>query len=367
MESFLPLLKNIEAMTSSRDRDKLLLAFLCIINDVVGDKVCFSIFYRDTFGEISFVDYADHAVGDASISAWRDCVDEAYSVAGNIYLDFDSPWRDFFEEACTAQQLIVRRIFEHNCGAVPLPSSKIASGQIILVFDADQRNISDYAPAIEWVIGIYKNQNKLLDYAELDGLTGLLNRKTFDERFDRLLTATYEKDNRIIMPERRSVENQEEPAWLGVIDIDHFKRINDGYGHLFGDEVLKRMGDLLRKSFRYGDRLFRFGGEEFVVILNAPSQEQADIGFNRFRRTFENHEFPRVGKVTCSIGYTEVLPIDVPPTAVGRADDALYLAKNHGRNIVYCYEQLIDAGLLTPENHEQLTVVDGCDIDALFD
>ena len=147
-----------------------------------------------------------------------------------------------------------------------------------------------------------------------------------------------------------------------MIDVDHFKRVNDTFGHLFGDEVLLRMGELIRKTFRHSDRLFRFGGEEFVVILNAVDESLAYASFNRFRLSVEQHEFPRVGKVTCSIGFTAVSPLDVPTDVVGRADEALYHAKEHGRNQVCCYERLVAEGLISRIE----PVSEDLGIDALF-
>jgi diguanylate cyclase (GGDEF)-like protein len=156
------------------------------------------------------------------------------------------------------------------------------------------------------------------------------------------------------------------PAWLCVVDIDHFKRVNDSFGHLFGDEVLLRMGELMRKTFRGGDRLFRFGGEEFVVILNAADETLAATSFNRFRASVEKHEFPQVGQVTCSIGFTAVSNMDVPTDVVGRADEALYFAKENGRNQVCCYERLVAEGAIAKPVAAEAPVADDFDIDALF-
>jgi diguanylate cyclase (GGDEF)-like protein len=166
--------------------------------------------------------------------------------------------------------------------------------------------------------------------------------------------------------DRRDHLEEGSPAWLCVVDIDHFKRVNDSFGHLFGDEVLLRMGDLMRKTFRGGDRLFRFGGEEFVVILNAEDEALAATSFNRFRNSVEKHEFPQVGKVTCSIGFTAVTNMDVPTDVVGRADEALYFAKEHGRNQVCCYERLVAEGAIAQPVAAEAPVADDFDIDALF-
>jgi diguanylate cyclase (GGDEF)-like protein len=134
---------------------------------------------------------------------------------------------------------------------------------------------------------------------------------------------------------------------LGLIDIDKFKSINDTYGHLFGDEVLLLVAQIMQRSFRGADQIFRFGGEEFVVVLDHATTSGVDIAFDRLRATIEQFAFPQVGRVTISLGYSEISPNDDPTTCVERADAALYYAKHHGRNNIRNYEALVAAGELT--------------------
>jgi Diguanylate cyclase, GGDEF domain len=98
-----------------------------------------------------------------------------------------------------------------------------------------------------------------------------------------------------------------EPSWLGLVDIDKFKCINDNYGHLFGDEVLLLVSQLMKKSFRGTDQLFRFGGEEFVIVLDHATTEGVEVAFDRLRETIAAFEFPQVGRVTISLGYKFIL------------------------------------------------------------
>jgi diguanylate cyclase (GGDEF)-like protein len=195
----------------------------------------------------------------------------------------------------------------------------------------------------------------LLDYAETDTLTGLYNRKTFEENLSRVLVQAERDAAGNGLPGRRqlsaaaegAVEDEGERAnWLAVIDIDHFKSINDTWGHIYGDEVLLLVAQLMRDSFRFEDRLFRFGGEEFVVILQATQQQYAQRVFDRFRHWVAEHPFPQVGNITLSIGYTRIDAMDTPTEVVGRADEALYFVKSHGRNGTLCYESLLADGLL---------------------
>ncbi|WP_306306215.1 GGDEF domain-containing protein [Methylomonas koyamae] len=120
---------------------------------------------------------------------------------------------------------------------------------------------------------------------------------------------------------------QEKSSWIAMLDIDNFKRINDTYGHLYGDEVLLVFSQAMEKHFRYNDFLFRFGGEEFVVILNLVNQADAEATFERFRAAIERHRFPISGPVTVSIGLTHIDHLTLPIHLLDRADKALYQPK----------------------------------------
>lgn len=197
---------------------------------------------------------------------------------------------------------------------------------------------------IEGILSVYRNYQSILDYSERDSLTGLLNRKTFDEKFSRLLAASV-PEGTPQGEERRHHHASGIGHWLAVVDIDHFKRVNDQFGHLYGDEVLILVANLLRSSFRAQDRVFRFGGEEFVVLLRGTTLQDARKIFDRFRANVEKHEFPQVGQVTVSIGFASI-SAESPVVILGHADQALYYAKEHGRNRVCYYDELVSSGEL---------------------
>ncbi len=204
------------------------------------------------------------------------------------------------------------------------------------------------------LIEYFGNHIALLNYGEADTLTGLASRKTFEKHlFELLGRANQDSILGDQQPKRRSGTEQNSRHWLAVCDIDHFKSINDNFGHLIGDEVLIMMGQLMRKSFRFDDQLFRFGGEEFIVVLQPASRESAQKTFDRFREDVANQVFSRVGHVTISIGFSQLLPYDTPNDVIDRADEGLYFAKQHGRNRVDNYESLIEAGSLTPKHVEK--------------
>jgi diguanylate cyclase (GGDEF)-like protein len=197
------------------------------------------------------------------------------------------------------------------------------------------------------IIAIYANHRSLLDYSQRDSLTNLLNRKTFDENFSKVLRSLAHDDAPADDPQQeRRHRDATRNQWLAVIDIDHFKRVNDEFGHLYGDEVLLLMANLIRNSFRPHDSLFRFGGEEFVVLLQAAELGNAHRIFERFRTNVAQHHFPQVGQVTVSIGFTQIGLDATPVVILGHADLALYHAKTHGRNQVCHYETLVGNGQL---------------------
>lgn len=202
----------------------------------------------------------------------------------------------------------------------------------------------------EGLLGVMMNCVAMLEYSETDTLTGLLNRKTFDQYLLDILSRTGgdrdESRGRPAAFHRRHAHPDASRHWLGVADIDHFKQVNDRFGHLIGDEVLILIANLMRKSFRAQDKLFRFGGEEFVMLLKPIELRHAQAAFERFRRMVQDCAFPQVGHVTISIGFTGIGLRDTPGDILGNADEALYWAKEHGRNQTCCYEVLCAEGHL---------------------
>jgi diguanylate cyclase (GGDEF)-like protein len=200
------------------------------------------------------------------------------------------------------------------------------------------------------LLKIYRNVQGLLDYGEKDSLTELLNRKTFDGAF--IKATLHESRTRdLAQPDRRVVQSGS--YWLAVLDIDHFKRVNDSFGHLIGDEVLVLIARLMRASFRLSDQLYRFGGEEFVVLTRCANAEDAHGLLQRFRLLVQAHEFPRAGHITVSIGCAPLMADDTPGAGFDRADKAVYYAKGHGRNQVCSYPELVAAGELAEVTADQ--------------
>jgi diguanylate cyclase (GGDEF)-like protein len=221
----------------------------------------------------------------------------------------------------------------------PLLCSKQKPLAVISVEESQNSNNNDLSVLI---LKIYHNFLALMNDNERDTLTGLLNRKTFDLKINNIIAD--------LQNLCRRKEDSDEPAYLAIFDIDHFKRVNDTYGHLMGDEVLLLFSHLMNKSFRDEDLLFRFGGEEFVGVFQCPSDEIVESVLNRFREVIEKYQFPQVGQVTVSCGYTKIESDDLSSSIIDRADTALYHAKSNGRNQVCQHEKLVASGLLTKED-----------------
>ncbi len=198
---------------------------------------------------------------------------------------------------------------------------------------------------IMMLLQIYENFTGLISDNEHDTLTGLLNRKTFEHKANKVLARMHKNSQRKDDLSRRYY-------FLAIFDIDHFKRVNDEFGHLIGDEVLLLFSQLMTQCFRDEDMLFRFGGEEFVGVFECAAVADIEPVLNRFREKVGNFTFPQVGKVTVSSGYTEMHGDDTPTQLIDRADLALYYAKNNGRNRSCFYEQLIKHGDLQDNKKE---------------
>ena len=190
---------------------------------------------------------------------------------------------------------------------------------------------------VQAVLRILRNHLSVLDYGERDTLTGLRNRRTFETMFAK---------RRVFRRRACDQKAGTRTNWVGIVDVDRFKAINDTFGHLFGDEVLLLIARRMQETFRQSEALFRFGGEEFLVILDDADESGAMKAFERFRTAIEQHRFPQIGQVTVSVGITRIDAYDIPASAIDRADSALYFAKEHGRNRTLAYEALVREGLL---------------------
>ena len=292
-------------------------------------------------------------VGEEGGRRWltraRLAADEAAATADPLWIEFDSlPKLAEFPARVAAidSHEPVSVAGTPNVSIFPLFTDRDVAGVVEIEsgkpLDQEQQRL------VVSILRIYRNFQSLLDYSERDTLTGLLNRKTFDEAFYKLSGQASEAAN-APAGERRH-KGGTLAHFIGVLDIDHFKSVNDTYGHLIGDEVLLLLSRLMRSCFRYHDRLYRFGGEEFVVMMRCASDGDAGRAFERLRTSVAGYQFPQVGRITVSVGYTELKPGDTPSSAFERADRAVYWAKTHGRNQVSSHADLVRRGELADDS-----------------
>jgi diguanylate cyclase (GGDEF)-like protein len=151
-----------------------------------------------------------------------------------------------------------------------------------------------------------------------DKLTNAYNREYFERNYQKIIEEANKNDQDIA---------------IALLDIDHFKSVNDTYGHDVGDKVLVEFVDTIQKYSRKEDILIRWGGEEFVLVLKVPSKDSLKIALENIRKSIENHNFDTVGQKTCSIGATIHKNQDIHQS-IKKADECVYKAKESGRNRV---------------------------------
>jgi len=213
----------------------------------------------------------------------------------------------------------------------------LTSKHFVLSITADSSDMLIEEGYLQFLFHFYCHQLQMLQGTYRDALTGLYNRRAFNEKIANLLENA---DH----PKRRAVNFI--PSIYVMADIDHFKEINDNLGHLFGDEVLLILAQLMTESFRENDLLFRYGGEEFAMVLMDITPDQAMHSLQRFREKVASHKFPSLTQVTISVGFTEFDKKLSMHQLVDQADNALYHCKATTRNAVHHYQELVKRGLL---------------------
>jgi diguanylate cyclase (GGDEF)-like protein len=322
MDASPQLLEHVAAATGHRDRDEIELSLVRLLQQFLqADSVTLFKLVRE-----GGTPRAVHCIG---------AVTEADGTVGitrggpNVHLLTE---RDAWRSCAESREPQLGRNahgLQQTLFAVPGDSDEVVG--LLEVLGSQTLDARDLQ-LVMGVLRIVRNHMALIDYGERDTLTGLLNRKTFENQFGKL---------RDEMPIDGS-----KPCWIGLVDVDRFKAVNDGYGHVFGDEVLLLVSQIIQRSFRGNDRVYRFGGEEFVILLRDAPVHAVSGALERLRSAVERHRFPQIGTITVSVGWTKIRPQDMPATAIERADGALYHAKACGRNQVIQHEQLVADGRL---------------------
>jgi diguanylate cyclase len=201
------------------------------------------------------------------------------------------------------------------------PSVVVALATRMLAANEELQSRLNHA---EQLLQDYSRQlSDALTSARTDALTGLLNRRALDDELQRCIA---------------EFENQGRPAALLLLDVDNFKQFNDRFGHQAGDEVLKRVTEMLRGQARDTDILARYGGEEFIVVLTSTTAAAVRQRAEQMRAAVGHKQFILDGQATCvtaSAGLAELTAGDGLTGWLRKADEALYAAKRQGRNCGY--------------------------------
>lgn len=178
-------------------------------------------------------------------------------------------------------------------------------------------NIGDYLVTLSDITQMKKHQVQTEKKAYLDSLTKIYNRSRFDE---------------ILKQELITTKRYKHPFTLAILDIDRFKVFNDTYGHLIGDEVLISTVKVIKRNLRDSDVFARWGGEEFIILFKNTTIDKARTVSEKLKDKLASSEHPIAGRITASFGLTEYIHNDTPKSIFQRCDDALFLAKENGRN-----------------------------------
>lgn len=227
--------------------------------------------------------------------------------------------------------IAVKESQNKNFKKIELKETKDEVGQLVGAYNKMTSEISMYTKGLEDLVEkrtcelnllnkkLSKDNENLYNIATKDPLTGLLNRRAV---------------NQIIEKEMHRHFRYNSPVSMMIIDIDHFKSINDTYGHDVGDKILIELSELILNKSRGSDTVSRWGGEEFVVLAPHTSSEGACIAGEKLRKSVESHEFINETPLTISIGISTYKLNETFDCWFKRSDKALYIAKKSGRNMV---------------------------------
>ena len=265
------------------------------------------------------VEYLEHAsVSIAAINETDvDSVEHAKTAFTNAYKDIASrslsSYKDTncrFEELTQLQQ---ETISECNDSHIDFPSIKNK-------FDEIQAHMSNEVKKANQIItNLTKQVQELEESSNLDPLTKIFNRRALTSYLTKIC-------------EKKDFTHE---FHLLILDIDDFKKVNDTHGHIAGDKILIFIANILRRTLRDGDKVFRFGGEEFVITLNRIDSKMCNDISTRILKLINSNKLIYKGvtlTVTMSIGATKFHKGDTPESIINRADKALYKSKHNGKN-----------------------------------
>jgi diguanylate cyclase (GGDEF)-like protein len=229
---------------------------------------------------------------------------------------------DFFEEGETDEYLLPMmddQTWIEYILAFPNREHKvkIIVGGTMMLFKIDT-SVLETAQLIRYIV-IFTDISSIMTQSNTDALTGIANRTHFNLIYEHALHTT---------------QREHEELSIIFFDIDYFKNVNDSFGHLVGDDVLRHMANLVKNTLRKSDMLARWGGEEFIILLlNTPLNSAVSVA-EALRELVEKEPFEIAGHITCSFGVSALRSNEQGSELLQRVDALLYQAKNSGRNRV---------------------------------
>lgn len=214
------------------------------------------------------------------------------------------------------------KAFELDKTFIPVQiTSKDELGLLAKSFNSMAFKASSVATSLKDTIDkTEKQRDQAIMESISDPLTGLSNRKYMEMELKKLMLSS---------------KRYETPLSIIILDLDHFKKVNDNYGHVIGDAVLKEIAKLVKNTMRASDLTIRYGGEEFIIVMDHTASDEATTKAEGLRQEVENLEIEELegSKITVSLGITQLCQKDDSiESFIARADEALYKAKTAGRN-----------------------------------
>lgn len=283
------------------------------------DDLAENILYLDTLGK----NLSKNALSDIQydffkkMDEFKTCKDSKFEVVRILMgKEVEYSFNDF------KSKIIIPLVFDRNLiGGICFYSKQNIEYATFQYFDI----------MISELLNIFKMKYQFTEkefMSVLDGLTGLYNRRQFEIGIEQ---------------EFNRAKRHPSDFSLAILDIDFFKKINDNFGHQYGDYVLKTVASLMKSSFRKTDMLYRYGGEELIMIMPETNIEGATVPVQRLRKAIEEYDFNYNGvktKATVSLGLTmNYAELTTPAEMLKSADEALYKAKESGRNRAVLYER----------------------------
>lgn len=198
---------------------------------------------------------------------------------------------------------------------IDLPTLELKFGEI------QTHMVNEIKKANNTILGLSQKVAALEHTSNIDSLTKVFNRRALSKYLNEICSS----------------KNAFNGLHFLMLDLDNFKVINDTYGHVAGDKILIFISNILRKTFKDGDKIFRYGGEEFFILLNNVNDEECSVITNKLLKLISSNNLIYLGEkisITASIGATKLLKDDTQDSILTRADKALYMSKNNGKNQV---------------------------------